>query len=447
MTREGFVRSVGTLAGGTAFAQALGVLLLPVLTRIYSPNDFSVLAVYVSSLSILSVAACLRLEIAIPLPERDEDAANLLGLAMLSAASVAILVGVVLALLRDEISQILRQPSISEFAWLLPIGVWLSASYLGMQYWASRKKTFSRIARTRIVQSVSGTSAQIGLGSIGWAPYGLLVGHTISSCAGVFDLARKAWRSDRIALSAIRPSGMRRMAHEYSRFPKYSTWEALANNSGIQLPVLIIAAFAVGPEAGYLMLATRVMGAPMALVGGAVAQVYLAGAAEQQRKGTLADHTIQVLSGLAKAGVGPLVFAGIVAPKLFAIAFGSEWERAGLLLSWMTPWFVLQFLASPVSLVMQVTGRQRAMLMLTVCGLVLRLGIVWMACQFSRSQLGEWYAISGAVFYSACLVVFYGAAGVSVGAVVRALKSSVLIILGWVAFASIIRVSISVLLS
>lgn len=68
--RQGFIRLIGILVGGTAFAQALMVLVLPLLTRLYTPEDFNVLAVYASILSIISVAACLRLEITVPLPLR-----------------------------------------------------------------------------------------------------------------------------------------------------------------------------------------------------------------------------------------------------------------------------------------------------------------------------------------------------------------------------------------
>jgi len=95
LNRGGFVRSVGVLVGGTAFAQALTVLALPLVTRLYTPFDFSVLAVFVSILSIISVAACLRLEIAIPLPESDEDAANLLALALCACSVVSALTGIV----------------------------------------------------------------------------------------------------------------------------------------------------------------------------------------------------------------------------------------------------------------------------------------------------------------------------------------------------------------
>lgn len=80
--RKKFFLSVGVLAGGTGLSQAIMLAMSPVLTRIYSPTDFSMLAAYTALTSILSVAACLRFDIAIPLPEAEHEAANLLGLSL-----------------------------------------------------------------------------------------------------------------------------------------------------------------------------------------------------------------------------------------------------------------------------------------------------------------------------------------------------------------------------
>lgn len=429
---NGFVRNVGILAGGTAFAQALTILVLPLLTRLYTPEHFSILAVYASMLGIVAVAACLRLEIAIPIPERDEDAANLLALALCSAAAFAVLSGVIILVFRSQIIGLVHQPALRPYLWLLPLGILLTGVYSGLQYWATRRHKFSLIARTRLTQALGGASAQVGLGFLGIAPFGLLLGQVINSGAGVFGLARDTFRNDHHALRAVSLARMRRMFGEYSRFPKYSTFEALANTAGNQLPVIVIAALAIGPEAGYLMLASRAMAAPMTLIGRSVAQVYLARAPEEMRNGNLAEFTIRILGGLAKIGIGPLVFAGIVSPIIFPIVFGKQWLRAGEIVFWMVPWFVFQFLSSPVSMVMHIRNRQKAMLVLTVFGLIIRLSALYLAADYARGYFSEFYALSGGVFYFICICVFLHVAGVRFNDVVLISKKIALTLAAWV---------------
>ncbi|KQZ79830.1 hypothetical protein ASD55_03870 [Rhodanobacter sp. Root561] len=440
LLRNDFVRHVGVLAGGTAFAQALTVLVLPILTRLYTPAHFSVLAVYVSLLGILSVAGCLRFEFAIPMPERDEDAVNLLALALTSAAVLAALVAIIVWSAPDEIARLVHQPALRPYLWMLPLGLWLAGSYAALQYWATRKRKFTAVAQTRLTQAIGGSGTQIALGWAGLAPFGLLLGQMISVCAGVLGLGRAALHNDRGLLRFVDAGNMQRMFREYDRFPKYSTFDGLANTIGIQLPVIIIAALAIGPEAGYLMLATRTMAAPMTLVGGSVAQVYLSRAPEELRNGRLDTFSIKILAGLAKTGVGPLLFAGIVAPAVFPVVFGKEWQRAGEIVAWMTPWFVLQFLSSPISMVMHVCSRQKAMLGLTISGLIIRLGALWIAGEYARRYFAESYAISGGVFYFLCLLLFSKVARVSVKELMGALHSAWAPLSAWVIVGTIARV-------
>ena len=443
LRQSGLIRSITLLVGGTAFAQALMVLVLPILTRLYSPQDFSVLAVYASLLGIISVAACLRLDIAIPMPETDGDAANLLALALGFCLLVSVVVALPVLLVPTAIVGLLHQPQLRAYLWLLPIGVLLAGAYSALQYWATRKKIFGVIAKTRMTQAIGAAGAQLGMGWLGLTPSGLLVGQAISSGAGVVGLGRRVLTVDRAALDAVSAPNMRRLFREYDRFPKYSTFEALANTGGIQLPVIMIAALAIGPEAGFLMLGMRVIQVPMNLIGNAISQVYLAHAAEEYRAGTLGKFTANILGGLMKTGVGPLLFAALVAPQAFALVFGEKWQRAGVLVAWMTPWFIAQLMSSPVSMVMHVRNRQRSMMILTIAGLCLRVGAITAAAVLAPSHLSEMYALSGAVFYLACFFIFSNLAGLRLQDYRLLLKSGLNFVVLWLLLGLVARYALS----
>jgi len=219
-----FVRSAGALVGGTAVAQALTVLALPILTRLYSPEQFSLLAVYVATLTIVQVVACLRLEIAIPLPEHDVDAANLLALGLLSAISAAAIMALLVLGFGNAFFGAIGQPEMQAYGILLPFGIWLAGSYAALQFWSTRKRRFATIARTKMMQAGSGLTAQLSLGWAGAGPVGLLLGHALMAGAGVINLARQAWHNDRSAFHRVTPHGMKRALYIYRRFPIYSTW-------------------------------------------------------------------------------------------------------------------------------------------------------------------------------------------------------------------------------
>lgn len=431
-SQGGFLKSVSILAGGTAFAQALGVVVLPIITRLYSPKEFALFAVYASILGILSVAACLRFEIAIPLPEKDEDALCLFILALLSNIVITISIIVVVFFFQEPILKVIQQPQLKPYIWFIPIGVFFAGLYNTLQYWTTRKKQFTTIAKTRMTQSVASSTAQIGGGYFGFGAVGLIIGQVINFSAGIIRLFISFRKESKHLFKQVSNTQLKKNWKRYEKFPKYSTFESLANVAAIQLPVIIIAAVAIGPEAGYLMLAMKVMAIPMGLIGGSIAQVYLSRAPLELRSGNLKLFSSKILNGLFKTGIGPLICVGILAPYGFAIIFGQDWARAGDIILWMTPWFVFQFLASPISMIMHIKGLQAEMLLLTVSGLFLRVGGVLIAANFSKSNVAEIYAISGGLFYFICYIIFYTKAGLDIKDHFNCFKKSILTISLWV---------------
>ncbi|MET4130199.1 oligosaccharide flippase family protein [Roseovarius sp. MBR-6] len=402
-----FARSVGVLTGGTIGARAILALSLPLVTRLYSPTDFELLAIYMAVLSLVTVIASLRLNMAITLPAEDGEAANLLALSLLAAAVFGIVLSVPVIFVPDLVAGVIGQPGMLPLLWMIPLGILLAAAYQALQYWASRKRRFGLVARTRVARAVGGAGTQLGLGFAGIAPFGLLLGHMIYSGLGIVGLVRDLLRNDRGALAAVSPGAMWRALVAYRRFPIWSVPEALANSAGMQVPVIVIAAIALGPEAGYLALAMQVMAMPMALVGQSVAQVFIAEAPARLRDGTLTAFTRRTALTLFALGAAVLVPLGLLAPYVFGPIFGAEWARAGEIVLWMTPWHILQFTASPVSTVLHVTGHLRVAMALQFIGAALRIGAVALAGALAAGWISEVYALSGAVFYGIYIGVVY----------------------------------------
>jgi len=88
-TKSSFSGDVLKLVGGTAFAQVLSILASPIITRMYGPEAYGLSALFTSIAGIIATIACLRYELAVMLPEKDEDAANLLALSLILATLIS----------------------------------------------------------------------------------------------------------------------------------------------------------------------------------------------------------------------------------------------------------------------------------------------------------------------------------------------------------------------
>ena len=441
LPQQSFSRSVGVLAGGTAVAQVIGVMALPLITRIFSPEDFSVLAAFSSAVAIMSVAACLRLEIAIPIPEKDEDAANLLTLALIFCTLISAISGLALYLFGAEILSLLKQPKLKPYFWMLPLGIWLTSSYTAIQFWATRRKKFSAIATTRMTQTLGSICTQLVIGLYsGGGSLGLLMGHLIYCGAGSLSLVRTTAKEDASLAKNITLQSLKRSFKKFQNFPKYSTLEALTNSASTDVPILIISSITAGPKLGILFLAMKVMIIPLGMVGRAVGNVYLSHAGENFRQGELKTFTIKVIEGLIKSGVGPLILIGIISPTFSSLAFGEKWSDVGRVISILTPWFVFQYISAPISMALHVTNNQKSALVLQIAGMIIRISAVTWAAVFKPSIIIESYAASSAIFYAIYFLVISKAIGIRLSELAATINKNVLNISIWLAAGSLIAV-------
>ncbi|MDQ1255116.1 MAG: hypothetical protein QG646_4395, partial [Euryarchaeota archaeon] len=141
-----FLVNVLKLVSGSVIAQALGILLIPVITRIYNPDDFGILQLITSISGIVAVLSCLSYHLSIMLPEKDEDAINIVVLCVALIAVTTIITGIISVVFADQIGQVLNTPQISRSLILLPVIVFLNGLFFVINYWASRRLRFGVIA-------------------------------------------------------------------------------------------------------------------------------------------------------------------------------------------------------------------------------------------------------------------------------------------------------------
>ena len=408
-SEQAFGRAIMLLISGNVISQIIVFFALPVITRIYAPEHLSLLAVYVAILTMISVIACMRLEIAIPIPKSDETAVNLAALALLSALIVTVLVTLVLLAIAIADIQHLTGHPLWQYAWLFPLGTLFSGLFLTAQFWSIRQKRFFLIGRTRVFQAIVGTTTQIAAGMLQIIPFGLLLGHLLMTSAGSLGLFFSANSNDRHIAQLVSREKMRRALLEYKDFPKFSVIEGLATTGAQQITIILIVIFNTGAEAGFFFLAMRAMNAPISLVTNSLSQAYLQKAPGHLRNGTLREFTKKLLFLIAIAFLPLFAIFGFFSVTIFEVVFGSEWTRAGEIAVILLPMFLLSLFSASIGMVMNVTGQQKRMMQLKLMGFLLRVGGLLVAALVAPENLIEAYAASSTIVLLIYFWVFYSA--------------------------------------
>lgn len=394
--RNQFARGVSVLVGGTAGAQFVVLLAAPLLTRLYSPDDFGVLAVYIGILALLSVIAGLKYELAIPLPEDEREVVALTLLSIFLVCIIAVLSGLLVIFFGEGLAELLQVPTLGQYLWLLPVGVLFAGFYQIFTYWAVRLKQFPVLAKTKLWQQLVTVAVQISLFKVGGV--GLLLGQVSGESVGVVTLARKVLKRDswkRLPFKKIRYVALR-----YRNFPIFSTWAGFLNTAGTQMPPVLIASVFGASSAGLYALAHRIIALPMGVLGQAIGQVFLSNAAIDYRAGELSPLVLSAHRVLVKIILPPVVFLILFGPKAFAIIFGSEWLPSGEVASWLALWMLVSFSTSPLSSIFTVVEKQYLGMLMQAVLLGLRVLGIGIGAYYKDFMLGViWYSVLNVVGY------------------------------------------------
>ncbi len=354
-----FLTSVVTLLSATVASQLILVLATPLLTRLYDPDDFGVFAVFLAVMSVVLVGSSLRYEFAIPLPRNKKSARILLTLALLINILIAVLSLLAVAIFREDIAMFTKTPALADYLWLLPIIIFFAGSYKALNYWALRNYDYKSIGRTKILQSLSNIGIQLAAGLAGLGALGLILGQLVGQSAGAARLAKGAGLRYCFSWAAFSPHRSLVLLRKHQRFPKYDVPAATVDVMSTQLPNILLAVLFNPAIAGLYLLAERVLSMPMALIGQAVGQVLLGSTREAIQQGTLIKLAMKMILGLSAIIVLPTLVVFIAAEDLFAMIFGEVWREAGLYASWMMLGLAVQFLYSPLSMILMATNGQQ----------------------------------------------------------------------------------------
>lgn len=412
LPRGRFARSIAILTSGTVLGQCIIILASPILTRLYGPNDFGVMAVYVSLLSILSVVASLRYELAIPLSNDDKEEANLLALSLALVLIVGLLTCIAVGLFGNQLINWINTPALHTYLWLLPLGIVFAGTYKVFNYWAIRRRAFSLIAQTKVNQGLGLVTIQIALGILNFGPIGLLLGHIVGQSAGITTLASLAWGEKSKFLKTINLTSVITTAVKYKNFPLFSTWSGVLNTLSVHVPTLMLAFF-FGPEiTGLYALSHRLMSLPMQLVGQTIAQVFFPDAVEATRKGSLASTTELIFKQLVLLGVPAFLLFGLAAPEFFSVIFGGEWRESGIYAQFLSPWIVLVFISSPLSILPSILGKQRQEVIFQMLLFASRVGALYIGGSLNnpRAAMGLFAGVS-AIFWFGFMLWNMGLSG------------------------------------
>jgi len=386
LSNRPFVRYSGELLLGNLIAQGILVASAPILTRLYAPEEYSVLGTYSAFVIVLSAIATLRYELAIMLPRQDEEAEHLTFIVLILTFFMSCAIGAVLWIAAFWIAPLWMRP-LHPYIGLLTLSIFFYSLTQIFTHRMMRRQQFRLQMHSSWVQALVCVTIQLGGGMLHVGTAGLLVGQLAGQVVSALMLGRKL-HYRRIGYKHLFESVCR-----YKHLPIYNMPAALVYTLQTQLPILLAASFYTAKEAGWLVLSFRVVGTPVQMLSTSLGRVYLGRAAELVRQSPETFQTL-VLRTLKKLSLIAVMFTlllAAVAPTLFAWVFGNDWRPSGEYLQVLAPMLLVNILVSPLYHTLTVLNRSDLLLGVEVLRIALVFVSFWLPAILGQSlQVALW---------------------------------------------------------
>lgn len=351
-----FLQSVLILVSGAIGAQVILLLVSPILTRLYSPEEFALFGLFLSLLGCVVPAINGKLDAALVVAESDDDSKYLLHAGLITNISFAVVLG--LALLVVLALNL-------EASWLADLGAWVlsvpaGASLSGILYLYygrnNRGKQYTKTANAKLILATFTAILSVIFGYLS-VPNGLIPAYFFSLLLAVAlilpNLIPFTLPDAQFFFTAYASF------KKYIRFPKYSASTGVLDGMTAALPMLFLSHYFALEVAGYFALISRIIIAPLSLLSIAISQVHLRRMSELVRVGGMLRYMATVSCALFAVALTFAVFSAFIAPHLFADIFGEEWADAGPILEVLSASIAIKFMVSTLSASLWVTNGNR----------------------------------------------------------------------------------------
>jgi O-antigen/teichoic acid export membrane protein len=352
-----FTKHVWTLLTGTASSQLIMIAFSPVLTRLYTPEEFGIFAIFLSSVGLISAAAAGRYEYAILKPKKYFESLSLLLLSVLLITIVSLISLVVILFFFDEINHLMHMENYQYILFLVPITIFLTSLFLVLTLWNNRNKNFVLSARGNIAKSLFSSMLQVMLSIL---PSGLILGQIVGNALSLLILCKNFFTKDIKMIKYIQISNIVHVLKKYKNFPRYTLPHIIITSLKGNGTILLISMYFGNTTLGFYSLAMRALVMPVSIVGGSVSQVFYQKAAHMHiHHLSIYDFTIKTIRNMFILAVPIFALIYVISPILFSFVFGEKWTTAGIYVQALVPYMFSLFILSTVTDVTLIFDRQK----------------------------------------------------------------------------------------
>ncbi|MHC1702822.1 MAG: lipopolysaccharide biosynthesis protein [Tenuifilaceae bacterium] len=401
--KNDFIRNVFTLFTGNALATSITLVSIPILTRLYTPEEFGAVALFIGMINVFSVASNGRYDMAIVLPKRNGQAFHLLIGSIIIALIFSLISFLIVIIFNNKLTGLFDSTIYKRIIWFLPLCVFLVGSHKSLYYWFNRTRSFKLMGSNRIVQSAGQNGVRLFRDIFSNGHWGLAIGYIVGEFLAwvmfTIQIFRKEfWRFKYLSLKTTLKS-----IKEYSNFPLFLMPMGVLNSFSVYLLVFALSLVTTSAMVGHYERAWRVINFPLSLISSSFGSVFY-----EKMNRTNNRKRLYLLSYFGNLGIAILILSPIAfwGEQIFSFVLGDDWYIAGKIARIILPLTIFSFATECVSTVFSIIKKNQLLLIWQIVYLAVVLGWIIFANNFDVYFLLTIYSVGGAILYA--ILAFIG---------------------------------------
>ncbi|MDG2154118.1 MAG: lipopolysaccharide biosynthesis protein [Crocinitomicaceae bacterium] len=372
ISNSDFLKSLAILMTGTIIAQAIGYLLAPIITRLFTPEEMGEFGIFQRLTAFIATIATARYEFALPLPKKDKHAFLLFRYILR-----LVFITVIITLLGAIIYGISLNKELDYYILVIALvaGVTFLVFFNLGTNWAIRLKEFHKISLSKMSNSLSLNGLRVFFGLIGTGSIGLIISFVISLFIGSLHFVKDFISRNKLPKTKIAKQKGYLMVREYKDFPLANLPHALSDNLRDLLVAFIIIDLFSENMFGSFDHSFRMLRIPIMIIGASMSQVFFNRISDYKKQAIQIYPLFKkLLMTLILLSIAPFSIIYFFGGEIFSFVFGDEWYLSGKLSEIMAPWLMLNFILSPLSTIPLVFNKQKQFFVLGLIASILQLG-------------------------------------------------------------------------
>lgn len=364
------VRNTLILSLATLLAQLIGIVFSPVLSRLFTPNNFGELGKIVAFSSIFIGVSSLKYDLAIVLSKSAFETKQLI---KISHALI-----VIISLISIPIYAVTYQVFDPYIQLSIIVIIYFNSVYNLIVNIYTRYKRFKSLAILKMINKATTVGTQIGLGVFGLGTFGLIIGQVFGLYLTLLYSSFKSLKTFKKVIFVGRGSydQAKPVIKKYYRFPMFSAPQNFLNSLSQNAPILILGGFFGETMIGLYWFAYRIIQMPVLLISNSIRQTFYQKASVTNPGKDLTSLFVKSTRTLFLIGLPFIIIGMVTLPYLFELIFSAEWTESGVYGRWLLPWVLFLFINPPAVMLIPILNMQKFSLVYDICLLVARIIVV-----------------------------------------------------------------------